>query len=126
VIPFATILRATFALLLAIAMTACASTKQIEVVAITPERPKPAMPTTCYAAGSAKFKPIDKVAGNKTPAANALHALQSNKSRMARNDERALNCECWVRDEIRNPGDIKRLDGLCPGPAPDVAASAAG
>jgi hypothetical protein len=120
-----------FSLIGAIALTsfllgACAKEKELTVVAVPMERPKPAMPTTCYKDGTEKFKPVTKVAGDKTPAGNALQALQSNKSRMSKNDGRVRDCECWIAGATQNESDNKRLEGLCQLPEPELNARKAG
>lgn len=107
-------------------LAGCAPAEKTMVAAIVSEKPQPSMALECHAEGREPFKPVKKVAGDKTPAAELAHALQSNKSRMARNDGRAEACECWIKDVLHNSDDMKRLEKKCtPAPvAAPVAASA--
>ncbi len=91
----------------------CSSTKEVVAIATAIERPKPAMPLTCHHDKGQKFKPVDKVPGDKTPIANAVQALQSNKSRIDKNEARALDCECWVADTVQSAEDQERLGNKC-------------
>ena len=92
--------------------------QEVKVVATTVERPRPAMPITCHADKREKFKAVAKKAGDQTEAAALAHALQSNKSRLARNELAARDCECFVASEAKNADDLKRLEGQCTPPPP--------
>lgn len=99
----------------ALALAGCGLLPQeekVEVVAITQEAPKPPMPEVCHAEKLNKFRPVKKEPGG-TDAKAVVHALQSNKTRMAANEARVLACECQRAEETKNPEDLKRLEGKC-------------
>jgi hypothetical protein len=104
-----------YALPLVLLLCGCGQTKQIEVLPITVERPRPPMPAQCYKDGLEAFKPVAKTAGDKTPSEATLQALQSNKRRMASNADRAGLCECFIALETKNESDLARLAGRCDG-----------
>lgn len=93
-----------------------AQEEKIEVVAVTKEQVRPPMPETCYADKLNKFRGVKKEPGG-TDAKEVVHALQSNKTRMAANEARVLACECQRAEETKNPEDLKRLEGKCNLPA---------
>lgn len=102
----------------AVALAGCETTKQIETVAVAAEKAKPPMPAACRSDTHDKFKQVAKAKTKDTTEMAALgHALQSNKSRMSKNLDRTIECECAIAKESGNPDDIKRLEGKCPGEA---------
>lgn len=102
------------AVLLSVGLAGCESTKQIETVAVAAEVARTPISQTCHTEGLEKFKGVAKAkTKDATPPEALVHALQSNKSRMTRNEERVLQCECAQAQESQNPDDLKRLGAKC-------------
>lgn len=106
----------SFVILLAVVMCVggCGGdVPKANVAVVTEKQQFPVMSDMCHADKLEKFKPAKANPDGTGEADGLAHALQSNKSRMARNEGRALACECSVASLTKNEADTKRLEGKC-------------
>lgn len=98
-----------------IVVSACGisqESKQLDITVTKKEEVKLPISPVCHKDGLNPFKPVAK-GKDETPAVNLAHALQSNKSRMARNEVRVALCECYQAQANGNEQDKKRLEKQC-------------